>query len=100
MTFKDSDGKPVPAADSAHDATAQAAEEKLRRQAALLEETQRRLDRASMSTLQGHWEIDLATGRHWASRSYLALLGLPQDSQEYGTRQDADRVSVAAQPAS
>jgi two-component system, sensor histidine kinase and response regulator len=50
-----------------------------------LQESQRRLERASLSTQQGHWEIDIATRRHWASKSYLALLGLPEDSEDCST---------------
>ena len=68
-------------ADKSHDVMADVGvAEKLRHQAELLQETQRRLDRASMSIQEGHWEVDLQTSRHWCSTSYLALLGLPQDS--------------------
>jgi PAS domain S-box-containing protein len=73
-------------ADKSHDVTAElGVAEKLRRQAELLQETQRRLDRASMSIQEGHWEVDLQTSRHWCSTSYLALVGLPQDSAECDT---------------
>src|SRR6266702_2694270 len=84
--FRDADGKPLRALGSTRDITAEVAgAETLRQQAELLQETQRRLDRASLSIQEGHWEVDLQTGRHWASRSYLTLLGLPQDSVECDT---------------
>lgn len=61
------------------------ASETLHRQAELLQDTQRRLDRASMSIQEGHWELELPSGRHWASKSYLALLGYAEDSVHLDT---------------
>jgi PAS domain-containing protein len=84
--FRDAEGKPLRALGSTRDVTAEVmAAEKLRLQAELLQEVQRRLDRASLSIHEGHWEIDVPTGRHWASKSYLALLGLPENSGECDT---------------
>jgi len=86
--FRDVDGKPLSALGSMRDITAEVeGAEKLRQQAELLQETQRRLERASRSIQEGHWELDLLTGRNWVSKSYLALLGFPQDSAECDTRE-------------
>src|SRR5262249_18399862 len=69
--FRDPSGKPIRALGSTRDVTAEVvAAEELQRQAELLRETQRRLERASMSIQEGHWEIDVRTRRHWASKSY------------------------------
>ena len=35
----------------------------------------RRLERASLVSSEGHWELDLRTGQNWLSSSYHALLG-------------------------
>jgi two-component system, sensor histidine kinase and response regulator len=50
---------------------------------------QRRPDRATLSVEEGLWEIDLQTGKHWTSTSYLALLGLPPDSDACDTVEKA-----------
>ena len=42
-----------------------------------------------MSIQEGHWEVDLRTGRHWTSKSWLALLGFPPDSDAYDTVEKA-----------
>jgi PAS domain S-box-containing protein len=68
------------------------AAEKLRRQTELLQETQRRLERVTMSIQEGHWEVDLRTGKHWTSRTYLALLGYPADSDVYDTVEKAHKL--------
>jgi len=84
--LRDADGKPVRLLGSTLEVTAQVlAEEKLRQQAELLQESQRRLERASLSIQQGHWEVDLRTGRHWASRTYQAMLGLPEGTLDLDT---------------
>jgi PAS domain S-box-containing protein len=49
--------------------------EKLTQQAQQLHEAQRRLERASLSSSEGHWESDLVQQRLWFSSSYYALLG-------------------------
>jgi len=46
--------------------------------AELLRDAERRLERASLSSSEGHWEADLATQRLWCSSSFHALLGYPQ----------------------
>ncbi len=43
--------------------------------AAKLREVEKRLERASLSSSEGHWEKDLVQGRMWFSSSYHALLG-------------------------
>lgn len=64
------------------------AAERLQRQAQQLREAERRLERASLSSSEGHWEADLVNKRMWFSSSYHALLGyengeLPRDSEEF-----------------
>jgi two-component system, sensor histidine kinase and response regulator len=48
-----------------------------------------RLERASLSIQQGHWEVDQRTGAHWTSKTYLSLLGLPEGSEECNTMEKA-----------
>jgi PAS domain S-box-containing protein len=40
-----------------------------------LRDAERRLERASLSSLEGHWETDLLSGQAWASSSFRELLG-------------------------
>ena len=51
------------------------AAERLRQQAQMLRDTERRLERASLSSSEGHWESDLLGNRIWLSSSYHTLLG-------------------------
>jgi two-component system sensor histidine kinase/response regulator len=51
------------------------AAQELHRQAEQLRDAERRLERASLSSLEGHWETDLLTGHSWVSSSLSALLG-------------------------
>jgi two-component system, sensor histidine kinase and response regulator len=56
------------------------AAQQLHMQAQQLRDAERRLERASRSSSEGHWESDLLTGRLWCSSSYQELLGYaPQD---------------------
>jgi PAS domain S-box-containing protein len=48
---------------------------RLQQQAQILREVEKRLERASLSSSEGHWEKDLVQGRMWFSSSYHALLG-------------------------
>jgi two-component system sensor histidine kinase/response regulator len=48
-------------------------------------DTQKRIERATLSIQEGHWEVDLLNGTYWASKGYLALLGYPPDSDAYDT---------------
>ncbi len=74
--FYDETGKPVRALGATRDITEEVhAQEQLQQQAAELHDAQRRLERASMSIQEGHWEMDLTSGKHWASSTYYALLG-------------------------
>ena len=50
------------------------AAERLQQQAQMLRDVERRLERASLSSSEGHWEKDLVGGRTWYSSSYHALL--------------------------
>jgi PAS domain S-box-containing protein len=61
------------------------AAERLAQQAEQLRTAERRLERASLSSSEGHWESDLASRKVWLSSSYHTLLGykegeLPNDS--------------------
>lgn len=40
-----------------------------------LQNVERRLERASLSSSEGHWEAELATGHLWCSSSFHTLLG-------------------------
>ena len=51
------------------------AAERLRNQAEMLRDAERRLERASLSSSEGHWEFDLEQQRVWYSSSYHTLLG-------------------------
>jgi two-component system, sensor histidine kinase and response regulator len=51
----------------------------LRQQTAELRDAQRRLERASLSSQEGHWDFDLNTQRLWVSSSYYQLLGYTDD---------------------
>jgi len=51
------------------------ASERLQQQAERLQDAERRLERASLSSSEGHWEVNLLTRTTWASSSYHALLG-------------------------
>ncbi len=55
------------------------ASEQFKQQAVELREVQNRLQRASVSSQEGHWEIDLLTMKYWASASYRSLLGYPPE---------------------
>ena len=75
-TTTDVAGKPQRSLGVSWDVTAEVeSAEQLKRQTEQLAEAQRRLERASLSVAEGHWETDLNTRRHWASSSYYALLG-------------------------
>jgi PAS domain S-box-containing protein len=45
----------------------------------------RRLERASLSIQEGHWEIDWQARRHWGSSTYYALLGYAPNEVEFAT---------------
>ena len=45
-----------------------------------LHNAERRLERASLSSSEGHWEAQLTTGRLWLSSSFHALLGYGEDA--------------------
>ncbi|MBX5459837.1 MAG: PAS domain-containing protein [Steroidobacteraceae bacterium] len=73
---RDASGRPLRALGATCDVTAEVeAAERLKAQAEQLHEAQRRLERASFSVQQGHWELDWATRKHWASSNCYALLG-------------------------
>ena len=60
------------------------AQQQLEMQTLQLRDAERRLERASLSSSEGHWELDLSSWQIWLSSSYHALLGyregeLPRD---------------------
>jgi two-component system, sensor histidine kinase and response regulator len=74
--FRDADGRPLRALGATRNVTEEVlAQEQLKQQADQLHEAQRRLERASLSVQEGHWELDLRARKHWASSNYYALLG-------------------------
>jgi two-component system, sensor histidine kinase and response regulator len=85
-TYADSAGKPIRSLGVSWDATREVeAAEQLARQAEELRTTQRRLEHASMSIQEGHWEIDWIARKHWGSASYYALLGYGPNEVEFDT---------------
>ncbi|MEJ1962413.1 MAG: PAS domain-containing protein [Gammaproteobacteria bacterium] len=74
--FRDDNGRPVRALGATRDVTDEVrAAELLRVQKDELQAAQRRIERASFSVQEGHWELDLVTRKHWGSSNYYALLG-------------------------
>jgi two-component system, sensor histidine kinase and response regulator len=51
----------------------------LQQQAEQVRLAERRLERASLSSFEGHWEADLVTGQLWYSSSFRTLLGYRED---------------------
>jgi two-component system, sensor histidine kinase and response regulator len=51
----------------------------LQQQAEQLRSAERRLERASLSSFEGHWEADLGSGHLWYSSSFRTLLGYQAD---------------------
>jgi PAS domain S-box-containing protein len=47
----------------------------LQHQTEQLRDAERRLERASLSSLEGHWETDLLSGHSWISSSFRELMG-------------------------
>jgi two-component system sensor histidine kinase/response regulator len=52
------------------------------RQTEQLRDAERRLERASLSSLEGHWETDLLSGQAWTSSSFRELLGFAEGEFE------------------
>jgi two-component system sensor histidine kinase/response regulator len=89
-TAVDSSGKPFRSLGASWDITEEVeAAARLETQTRKLEDIQRRFERAALSTHEGHWEVDLATHKHWASSSYYLLLGYPPDSTYFDTLEKA-----------
>jgi two-component system sensor histidine kinase/response regulator len=87
----DENGRPVSALGASWDITKEIqAAEQLAQQAEQLRIVERRLERASLSSSEGHWEADIIHNRVWLSSSYHTLLGytqgeLPTDFDALGT---------------
>jgi PAS domain S-box-containing protein len=94
--IRDEQGRPLRALGAARDITVEVeAGERFRQQAEELHDAQRRLERASLSIHEGHWESDLVSRKHWASSSYCALLGYRPDEIKLD---DLDQVSTLIHP--
>ncbi len=77
--FFDERGVPVSALGASWDVTKEIeAAERLAQQAEQLQIAERRLERASLSSSEGHWEADIASRKVWLSSSYHALVGYQQ----------------------
>ncbi|MEJ0034612.1 MAG: PAS domain-containing protein [Gammaproteobacteria bacterium] len=84
--FRDDNGRPVRSLGATRDVTDEVfAEEMLRIQKDELQTAQKRLERASSSVQEGHWEIDLVARRHWASSNYYTLLGFSPLERRFET---------------
>jgi hypothetical protein len=76
LVLRDASGVPVTILGINWDATAEVqATLEIQRQAEKLHEVERRLERASLSSLAGHWEVDLVGEKVWLSSSFYSLLG-------------------------
>jgi PAS domain S-box-containing protein len=92
-TYVDARNKPQRSLGVSWDVTSEVqAAERLARQAAETADAQRRLERASRSIHEGHWEIDWLAGRHWASSNYYALLGYQPGEIEFDTFDKLDSI--------
>ena len=95
-TYLDANSKPLRSLGVSWDITSEVvASGRLEQQAEEIRTAQRRLERASLSIHEGHWEIDLAAGKHWASANYYALLGYKPDEIEFDT---IDRLDAIVYP--
>ncbi len=75
----DEQGRPVGLMGASWNVTREVeAAQQLERQAQLLKNAEHRLERASLSSSEGHWEWDLAQGVAWYSTSCHTLLGYEQ----------------------
>jgi two-component system, sensor histidine kinase and response regulator len=90
----DENGRALRALGATRDITVEVeAAERFRAQAEALHDAQRRLERASLSIHEGHWELDLLTSRYWASSSYHALLGYRPGELELDTVDDLHAIT-------
>jgi len=91
FTFDES-GRPLRSQGATRDITVEVeAAERFRAQAEALHDAQRRLERASLSIHEGHWEMDLVSRKHWASSSYCVLLGYDPSEVALETMEQVDR---------
>jgi two-component system, sensor histidine kinase and response regulator len=85
-TYADAGGNPLHSLGVSWDVTREVEDtERLARQTEQLRDAQRRLERASLSIQEGHWDIDWLAGKHWASSTYYALLGYGPDEIRFDT---------------
>jgi PAS domain S-box-containing protein len=91
--IRDAAGRPLRALGATRDITIEVeTSERFRAQAEALDDAHRRLERASFSVHEGHFELDLLTSKHWASTSYYALLGYTPGEIELDTVQDVEAI--------
>ena len=92
-TYLDVSGNPLRSLGVSWDITSEVlAARRLEQQAEELRTAQRRLERASLSIHEGHWEIDWVAGKHWASANYYALLGYTPDEIQFDTFDKLDAI--------
>jgi PAS domain S-box-containing protein len=92
-TYLDASSKPLRSLGVSWDITNEVvAAERLEQQAEEIRTVQRRLERASLSVHEGHWEIDWTAGKHWPSANYYALLGYRPDEIELDTFEKLDAI--------
>ena len=92
-TYVDSVGKPLRSLGVSWDITNEVeASERLERQANEIRDVQRRLERASFTINEGHWELDLVARKHWASTNYYGLLGYQPGEIEFDTFEKLDSI--------
>jgi len=92
-TYANAAGEPVRSLGVSWDVTREVeAAERVEQQAEQLRSAHRRLERASLSIQEGHWETDWRAGTHWASSTYYALLGYAPDEIQFDTIEKIDRI--------
>jgi two-component system sensor histidine kinase/response regulator len=92
-TYLDNDGKALRSLGVSWDVTREVeAAARLARQAEELRIAQNRLERASLSLHEGHWEIDWIARKHWASSNYYALLGYQPGEIEFETFEQLEAI--------
>ena len=92
-TYADVTGNPLRSLGVSWDVTREVEDAaQLAQHTAELRDAQRRLERASLSIQEGHWEIDWIAQRHWASSSYYALLGYGPDEVRFDSYDKLDAV--------
>ena len=92
-TYADTAGNPLRSLGVSWDCTREMEDAaRLEQQTEQLRDVQHRLERASLSVQEGHWEIDWVERRHWGSSNYYALLGYGPDEVKFDTLEKLEAI--------